>query len=448
MESKKMKHSNDSLPIAVIGAGPVGLAAAANLVERGLQPLILEAGTRVAASMWDWGHVRLFTPWSFLVDPASRRLLEAHSDWQAPDEEYVPYAKELLTGLLDPLAELDVMASAIKLEHRVVSVSRDGHDRMRDGARSEAPFLLVVDTPEGARRFMAQAVIDASGTWTTPNPLGAGGVLADGEVDFQGQVRYGMPDVSGRERARYEGKHTLVVGSGHSAIGSVLSLAKLAEEDDDTSVTWAVRRTDPSALWGGGAADEIVERGALGTRVHEAVNSGAVTLITGLSISALRAHPDGIEVVDVDGVGHTVVDELVVATGSRPNLEMLRELRLELDIATEAPKELGPLIDPNHHSCGSVPPHGAMELKHPEAGFYVVGMKSYGRAPTFLMRTGFEQVRSVVAELAGDFEAVRRVELTLPTTGVCSTNLAFDEPEAPNQGGCCGITVQASSCCG
>jgi len=150
----------------------------------------------------------------------------------------------------------------------------------------------------------------------------------------------------------------------------------------------------------------------------------------------------------VDGVGHTVVDELVVATGSRPNLDMLRELRLELDVVTEASKALGPLIDPNHHSCGSVPPHGADELKHPETGFYMVGMKSYGRAPTFLMRTGFEQVRSVVAELAGDFEAARRVELTLPTTGVCSTNLAFDEPETPNQGGCCGTTAQAGSCCG
>jgi len=448
MESKKMKHSNDSLPIAVIGAGPVGLAAAANLVERGLQPLILEAGTRVAASMWDWGHVRLFTPWSFLVDPASRRLLEAHSDWQAPKEDYVPYAKDLVTELLDPLAELDVMAPHIKLEHTVVSVSRDGHDRMKDGARNEAPFLLVVDTPAGARRVKVQAVIDASGTWTTPNPLGAGGVLADGERDFQQKVRYGMPDVLGRERSRYQGKRTLVVGSGHSAIGSVLSLAALAEADDATSVTWAVRNTDATTLWGGGAADEIAERGALGTRVHQAVNSGTVTLLTGLSISALRECPGGIEVVDVDGVGHTVVDELVVATGSRPNLDMLRELRLELDVVTEASKALGPLIDPNHHSCGSVPPHGADELKHPETGFYMVGMKSYGRAPTFLMRTGFEQVRSVVAELAGDFEAARRVELTLPTTGVCSTNLAFDEPETPNQGGCCGTTAQAGSCCG
>lgn len=448
MESKKMKHSNDSLPIAVIGAGPVGLAAAANLVERGLQPLILEAGTRVAASMWDWGHVRLFTPWSFLLDPAGVRLLEANTAWQAPDGEYVPYANELVAQYLEPLAALPELAPHIKLDHTVVSVSRDGHDRMKDGARNDAPFLLVVDTPKGAQRMKVGAVIDASGTWTTPNPLGAGGVMADGEQDFQENVRYGMPDVLGKERARYLGKRILVVGSGHSAIGSVLNLAKLAEEAPGTSVHWAVRRTDPSTLWGGGAADEIVERGALGTRVHEAVNTGAVTLITGLSISALRAHPDGIEVVDVDGVGHVIVDELVVATGSRPNLEMLRELRLELDVVTEAPKALGPLIDPNHHSCGTVPPHGARELEHPEPGFYVVGMKSYGRAPTFLMRTGFEQVRSVVAELAGDFEAARRVELTLPTTGVCSTNLAFDEPETPNQGGCCGNTAQAGSCCG
>lgn len=418
-----------NLPVAIIGAGPIGLAAAANLVERGLEPLILEAGPRIASSMWDWRHVKLFTPWSYLIDPPSRRLLETNTDWQAPHDQYVPYAKELVEQFFDPLASIDGIAQHIHLSHKVISVAKDGHDRMRNGVREQAPFLIVTKTPDGPRRYMAKTVIDTSGTWTTPNPLGAGGVLADGEDKYQDRIRYGMPDVLGRERERYAGQRTLVVGSGHSAIGSVLSLAELAEREPGTLVAWAVRKTDPRKLWGGGEADEIAERGKLGALVAEAVNTGAVTLLTGLSIGAIREHEEGIEVVDVDGNGQVVVDEIVVAAGSRPDLEMLRELRLELDVATEAAKDLGPMIDPNFHSCGTVKPHGFEELKHPEEGFYIAGIKSYGRAPTFLLRTGYEQVRSIVAHLAGDDEAAKRIELILPETGVCSTNLAFDRQD-------------------
>jgi len=424
-----------SLPIAVIGAGPIGLSAASHLVQRGLTPLVLEAGPRVAASIWDWGHVRLFTPWSYLIDPASRALLAAQSDWSPPDEDHVPLGRELVEAYLSPLADHPALREHIHLEHRVVSVSRVGHDRMKDGHREQAPYLLVVETPDGPKRFTASAVIDASGTWTTPNPMGSGGGPADGETVHQQRIRYGMPDVLGRERSRYEGQRVLVVGSGHSAIGTVLALDALAAEQPDTLVAWAIRRDDPAKLWGGGGADQLAERGALGTRVHEAVHSGRVALVTGFAIGAVRAHPEGLEVFDVDGGSRVVVDEIIVATGSRPDLAMHRELRLTIDPATESSGTLGPLIDPNHHSCGSVPPHGAMELTHHEQGFYIVGMKSYGRAPTFLLRTGYEQARSVVAELAGDHEAARRVELELPQTGVCSTDLAFGGP--PSKGGCC-----------
>lgn len=416
------------LPIAVVGAGPVGLAAAANLVERGLKPLILEAGSRIASSMRTWGHVRLFTPWSYLIDPPSRRLLEAHTDWRMPDGEDVPHAHELVEQFLDPLAAVSGIAESLHLDHRVTSIARDGHDRMKNGKREGAPFLIVADTPRGPSRFFARAVIDASGTWTTPNPLGASGVEADGEAEFQDHILYGMPDVLGKEKARYAGRRTLVVGSGHSAIGSVLHLAELAESEVGTRVAWAVRKTDPRKLWGGGEADEISERGKLGTLVAEAVHSGRVTLLTGFSVRALKEHGEGgIEVVDVNGVGQVAVDEIIVAAGSRPDLSMLRELRLGLDVATESPSQLGPMIDPNFHSCGTVRPHGYEELQHPEEGFFIAGMKSYGRAPTFLLRTGYEQVRSVVALLADDLEAARRVELTLPETGVCSTDLAFDD---------------------
>lgn len=72
-------------------------------------------------------------------------------------------------------------------------------------------------------------------------------------------------------------------------------------------------------------------------------------------------------------------------------------------------------------------------------------MKSYGRAPTFLAMTGYEQVRSIAAELAGDHEGARKVELTLPDTGVCGGAGLFDEPDAPTTGGCCAVSPEAEA---
>jgi hypothetical protein len=175
--------------------------------------------------------------------------------------------------------------------------------------------------------------------------------------------------------------------------------------------------------YGGGANDALPARGELGERIRALVERGMVQLITGWRTDRLERTPDGI-VAFAGEQALAPVDEIIVATGLRPNLAMLGELRLGLDPTVEAPTALAPLIDPNVHSCGTVPPHGADELLHPEPNFYMIGMKSYGRAPTFLMLTGYEQARSVVAALAGDWKAARRVELTLPETGVCSGPIA------------------------
>ena len=75
----------------------------------------------------------------------------------------------------------------------------------------------------------------------------------------------------------------------------------------------------------------------------------------------------------------------------------------------------------------------------------MVGMKSYGRAPTFLLRTGYEQVRSVVAALAGDWESARRVQLVLPETGVCNARPAPDAEVAAAPSACCGSGSSADA---
>ncbi|MGB3375272.1 MAG: FAD-dependent oxidoreductase, partial [Microbacterium sp.] len=165
-----------TLPVVIIGAGPIGLAAAANLVERGIDFVVLEAGDRPASSIRLWGHTRLFSPWRHLIDPASRRLLDA-AGWAPPvDEGRAPSGHELVDEYLMPLAELDAIRSRIRYGTRASAVTRQGMDRTRTAGRESTPFLLRVTTADGrAEEMTGRAVIDASGTYTSPNPLSSSG---------------------------------------------------------------------------------------------------------------------------------------------------------------------------------------------------------------------------------------------------------------------------------
>jgi thioredoxin reductase len=441
--------SLDILPIAVIGAGPVGLAAAAHLIRRGLPVTVYEAGERVGANVRDWGHVRLFSPWEYNTDTAARALLQSHG-WQEPPGQALPTGSDLYEAYLKPLAETPEMAAVIETGVKVKAITRQGADKVLSKGRETKPFVLAVSNGnDSIRRDLARAVVDASGTWTAPNPLGAGGILAEGEAENADCIAYGIPDVLGRDRADYEGRTTLVVGAGHSAANVLLDLARLAERDPATSIVWATRGENLMRVYGGGRADQIPARGELGSRLKALVDSGQVTLVAGFSVTRISAVAGQVMVEGETAGGIREVgpvDRIVVSTGQRPDLNLTRELRLDLDPWLESSKALGPLIDPNLHSCGSVPPHGHRELAHPEPGFYTVGIKSYGRAPTFLMLTGYEQVRSVVAAIAGDLVAADDVHLVLPETGVCSTNIADG---ATASSGCCGgpAPAKVDACC-
>ena len=416
---------NDHLPIAVIGSGPVGLAAAAQLLERGLDPLVLEAGDEVAAGVASWGHVQLFSPWKFSVDEAARRLL-ADTGWVEPESDDHPTGAELRERYLLPLAATDELAPRIRTGARVVGVTRRATDKMKDARRDEQPFELVVEADGRREHVLAAAVIDASGSLSEQNPVGSAGIPAIGEEQLADRIAYGVPDVRA-ERDRYAGRRVLVVGAGHSAMNVLQDLVALRREAPGTRVIWAVRRAADDQLFGGGKRDGLPARAALGQAVEALAQAGEIELRYGVRIEALEQTAEGVVAIHGEGaIGP--VDEIVAATGFRPDLGMLREVRLALDSSVEAPTELAPLIDPNIHSCGSVPPHGERELSHPEPGFYIAGMKSYGRAPTFLMLTGYEQVRSIAAALDGDREAADRVELLLPETGVCKLSSKTPTP--------------------
>ena len=356
--------TTNRLPVAVIGAGPVGLAAAAHLLSRGETPLVLEAGETAGDGIRAWGHVRLFSPWRYVVDPVSVSMLEA-AGWTAPSPDELPTGDDLVDRYLLPLARLPQLAPQIRFSTRVVAVARQGFDKLKTQGREEAPFLLRVQGADGGtEHLLARAVIDASGTWTSPNPLGAGGLPAEGETRLADRIAYGIPDVLGAERERYAGRRVLVAGSGHSAFNALLDLAALAEQAPGTQITWAIRGAVARHLYGGGEADALPARGQLGQRLRRLVDADAIRLVSGFRTAALRRTEGGIEVIGETGsIGP--VDEIIAATGFRPDLSLTSELRRALDPVVESPAALAPLIDPNVHFCGSVPPHGFQELSHP-----------------------------------------------------------------------------------
>ncbi len=462
-----MKITHATLPVAVIGAGPVGLAAVARLVERAIPALLFEGSERIAANFESVRQVQLFSPWRYNLDPAARGLLE-RSGWFAPPLDELPTAGEMIDRYLAPLAALPAVAGALRLSHRVTRLSREGFDKVKSMGRDDAPFVIRATTPTGELEYRAWAVIDASGTWGSPNPLGANGLPAIGELEARAHFAYGMPDILGRDRARYAGRRVVVAGAGHSAAGNLLSLAKLAEQEPGTRILWTIRGHNFTRIFGGGENDGLAARGALGRRLQALAESGQLEVHADFRTEAVR-RVDGqvtLEGRAPDGSTRAIagVDEVIVAAGGRPDLSMTSELRVKLDPWIESTEALAPLIDPNVHSCGTVRPHGHRELAHPEARFYAVGAKSYGRAPNFLLATGSEQVRSVVSALAGDLVAADDVRLELPETGVCATR--FDEassrccggPSDPGLGalprlnessGCSGAPkARADACCG
>lgn len=435
---------SEAKTVAIIGAGPVGLAAAAHALERGLEPIVLESGNHVGHAMREWGHVQLFSPWEYNIDKAAARLLAA-TGWNFPEPDRYPTGAEMVEHYLEPLAGHTALKQHIRTASRVTGISRAGFDKMKTKGREKAPFEIRYQNGQGPKVMTADAVIDASGTWHSPNPAGANGLPAIGEKDVADRLAYGMPDVLGKERARYAGKTVAVLGAGHSAIGTLIDLAKLAEQAPGTRPIWLLRGSDPAKAFGGGANDRLAARGELGAAFAALVTAGRIGLESGFRVSHLIADGPRLVITAISGCSarRVTADELIVATGFRPDLDFLRELRIRLDPAIECPIALAPLIDPNEHSCGTVRPHGARELAQDEPGFYFAGMKSYGRAPTFLMLTGYEQVRSIAADIAGDRNAAERVELVLPETGVCSRALA---PDASN---CCGgpALSDVDACC-
>jgi thioredoxin reductase len=438
------RMNTNTLPVAIIGAGPIGLAAAVHLISRNQPFLLFEAGESIASNIISWQHVKVFSPWKYNIDKEAKKLLLL-SGWDAPDEDELPTGKELVEQYMKPLSTLPFIQPHIYVKSRVISVGRKNTDKMKTWGRENAPFVLQVHhKDEGVKHYEAKAVIDASGTWTSPNPIGSGGVFAVGELENADRIVYGIPDVMNKFKGRYKNKSIAVIGGGHSAINTILELDKLKTEFPETAIHWVLRKKHLNEVYGGKENDALPARGALGIKIEQLVNSGIVNVYTPFQVQEILKEENQLSLYGFQNDEYKVltgVDELISNTGSRPDFSFLREVRLNIDHAIESNAAIAELIDPNIHSCGTVRPHGELELRHDEKDFYIVGSKSYGRAPTFLMATGYEQVRSIAAAIAGDFEAAQKVELDLPETGVCNSDYGT---------ACCGVALaedEKTSCC-
>ncbi|HEX8031528.1 MAG TPA: NAD(P)-binding domain-containing protein, partial [Vicinamibacterales bacterium] len=242
MEASTMGNATYSertpYPVAIIGGGPVGVTAAAHLAVRQIPFVLLESGAAVGSAVKEWAHVRMFSPWKYAVDSTAAGLL-GDTGWQHPPANELPTGADLIDRYVTPLAQHPSIAPRLRLEARVTSISRKDMDKVRSKGRDRQPFELRL---EDGTSILAGAVIDASGTWRSPNPLGSSGLAAPGEAEVKDRVTYGIPDVLQRDRARYTNKTVAVAGSGHSAFNVILDLLTLAKAEPLTRIVWLVRR--------------------------------------------------------------------------------------------------------------------------------------------------------------------------------------------------------------
>ncbi len=383
--------------IAILGAGPIGLEAALAAVDRGESFTIYETAPHAAGNVRRWGHVRLFTPWSMNVSPRMRRHLEA-ADRPVIDGSECPTGHQLVDMLLTPVAELPSIAPSLETGTRVLHVGRQGllkHEEIGTPERAGRQFRLVVQDQLGRERVdFASTVLDCTGTYEVANSLGEAGVPAPGERTAEARILRHLPDLRAEPQA-WAGKRLLLVGAGHSAQTAACDLADFAAEHPQTRILWALRRPDPN--WAIDPEDPLPERSRLAERAAAiaAGPSDAFEVLTGVTVDAVESNPEGLKVHLAGAGGARTVDvDLVLAlTGYVGDSGLYRQLQVHECYATSAPMKLAAaLLGQGSTDCLAQTSHGAETLANPEPGFFILGIKSYGRSGGFLMRLGWTQV--------------------------------------------------------
>ena len=435
---------NDEKPkrIAIIGAGPIGVEAALYGAMAGFDVSLFERG-EIADNVRRWAFVQVFTEWGRNRSPLAEKLLRERGETLPPGDEYS--SGEELVRYVEKLAALPPLRGKIFRRTEAISLTRETclkSDFLADDGlhgtqqRAEFPFRLhLIDENNSERIEHFSAVIDASGVYHSPNVMGNGGAPCIGEKKNAAFIDYALPDIAGNDRARFIGKHTLVVGSGHSAASTLLGIADLMEENPATRLTWVVRRAVPPH----GVPYTIIEdetsttRARIHKRANALVEHSNVTFLSHSVVNAIE-HRNGtfhVEILCGDALkgARKMVrcDNIAAHTGFRADETLWQELQVQVHPATGAPLKLGIELNAHNARSGVGLSTGYAErnkrdeetkkhahdrwsylindpalLETGEPNFYVLGIKSYGRDAGFLMQNGFRQVRDVWKLISGD----------------------------------------------
>jgi hypothetical protein len=393
--------------IAVLGAGPIGLEAALYGAQLGHQVVVFERG-ELAAAMRSWGHVAMFSPWRMNTSALGRARLGL----AAPPPLTCPTGADFVAQYLEPLSRDPLLAGRIRLHTRVVAVGRSGlrkGDLIGQAARSASPFRLLIEDAAGEHVEYADVILDCTGTYGTPNAIGAGGIPAPGERWLGERLIRHLPAVLGADRARFVHRRVLLVGGGLSAATAAMELYMLAAAEPGTQVVWSVRHNLALPY-------QPIENDALPARarLHHGANriaqlgsaeSGPLLYRPATRVDSILAEGHRLRVRllhDSGSATEELFDEVVGLTGYGPDRDLYRELQIHECYASFGPMRLAATLLGQSGDCLAQPQPGPQTLKNPEPDFYILGSKSYGRSSAFLLQLGLGQVRDAYALVHND----------------------------------------------
>lgn len=409
--------------IAIIGAGPIGLEAALLARRSGFDVTVIEKG-RVAESVLDWGHVRLFTPFGMNSSEQGRgAVAKAFGGDSLPRDDELLTGREFAERYLISLSRVPELAGCIREQCEVLSISRQRFgktDGIGQRVRAADPFQLMLSHTQnvGSDEFMttADVVLDCSGTYPHHNWIGAGGQRCPFESALLDDDDYRIAPIT---PDRFANQTTLVIGAGYSAATAIIELHELAKKHLQTKTIWLTR---PS-LDGSRREvpipriphDPLPERDRIAQRANELARNGEPSVVwcrDAQVIGIARPTESDFRITIARRLSETTpgqgsdapqqfelnVNRIIANVGYRPDRSLYEELHIHECYATQGPIKLAAkLLGETSPDCLAQTNHGGDVLKNPEPNFFILGSKSYGRNSNFLLRTGIEQVREVMA---------------------------------------------------
>ncbi len=417
--------------IAIIGAGPVGLEAALYAVELGYPVDLFEKG-EVGENILKWGHVTLFSPWEMNHSALGPSLLRKHlPSWEEPDPGAYLTGAAYVARYLRPLSTLPQLAGRIHTGVRVQSIGRERilkGELIGDAHRAAHPFRLLTTHADGRERiYHADVVIDATGVYDTPNWLGDGGIPAVGERTNRRHIDYHLRDVTGRDRGRFAGKRTLLVGAGYSAATTVCDFQSLIQEEPETALLWVIRdnRAQPIPVI---EHDSLPNRAALTRRANAIAENGSenIEFWNNTTVQEVQYFDNEqrfrVTLKRNETTQQIEVDRILANVGYGPDNSLYRELQVHECFASRGPMKLAAALLGSGSSgdCLTQQSMGAETLRNPEPDFFIIGNKSYGRNPSFLIRIGLRQIVEVFSLLTGESELDLYASATTENQGVAA----------------------------